>query len=434
MPEPEQNASARGRCSTLANLALLLGGFGLGQGSIFVAQTWLVAIGDYHFLAAFGTHFLFAVLGIFGVDAGSITTLARHAAASSRDADGQRQLWQAFCATSMVRLALALVMVTAAIVYALSPAADDFSRNYALLAAPAFLIVAGNAAGLLDGFRFSGVSGVSAAIPYAMSALVLTLVRHASPDTAGVALGAAFSVGCLLTVVVQWIVLARLGSRPKLQVTTARGLRIAVREAGAMLGVVLPGQLYGRAQLVLSATYLGPETTALFLYAKQLVSAAIQVVQFIQRVEFPTLVARLSVPTANLFRTILNAQKLMAACGIVATLAVLVAGLVAVRWPESRFNAVGPLVSAFAPTILTSTVLLIMIQALAAMAAYDGLALDIIIINLMGAVTSYLLLKGVGVYAFVAGDLSSVLCGIVLVMLRLDRSRQTLAAAAGARP
>jgi hypothetical protein len=431
---PEQDSLARRPFSTIVNVGLLLGGFGFGQGTIFVAQTWLVAIGEYHVLATFGTHFLFAVLGTFLVDAGSITTLARHAATLPRDPASQRRLRQVFWDTAAFRMAVALFVVAATIVYAFSPVADGFSRSYALLAAPAFLFFAGNAAGLLDGFKFSGVSGICGAVPYATSAFALALARHASPEVAGAILGAAFSAGCLLTVAAHWIVLAKFGWKPRRGSTTAGGFLAAAREGGAMLGVLLPGQLYGRAQLILSTTYLGAETTAIFLYVKQVVSGVIQVIGFIQRVEFPTLVKRLSIPHGSLFRTILGAQKLVAAAGVVATVAVLVAASAAAHWPESRFGAVASLLAGFSATIPAMTALLLVAQSLAATGAYEGLAIDNVIFNAMGVVASVLLLSRLDVYAFLAGDLISTVSGFLLMALRLGRSKQTYLSAVGQQP
>lgn len=430
---PEQDSAARRSFSAIVNIGLLLGGFGFGQGSIFVAQTWLVAAGDYHFLAAFGTHFLFAVLGTFVVDAGSITTLARHAAASPHDPASQQRLWQLFWNTVTFRMAAAMILVVATIAYALSPLADGFSRSYALLMAPAFLFFAGNAAGLLDGLKFSGISGICGALPYASSAFALVLARHQPPEVAGAVLGAAFSAGCLLAVTAHWIVLVRFGWRPRRGRATLRGFLSAAREGGAMLGVVLPGQLYGRAQLVLSTAYLGAETTALFLYVKQVVSGVVQVITFVQRVEFPTLVRRLSLPNEGLFRTIIGAQKLMVTAGLLATVTVLAVGLAVTFWPQSRFGAVAPLLSAFSSTILAMTALLLVAQSLAATGAYEGLAVDNIIFNAVGVAASFLFLSGFGVYAFLAGDLFSIACGFLLMALRLGRSRQAHLPAVGQR-
>ncbi|QPF94560.1 hypothetical protein [Bradyrhizobium commune] len=414
------------RLSQAANIGLLFGGYGFGQGAVFLTQTWLIAAGEYRLLASFGTHFLFAVLGSLAVDAGSNTTLARHAASASGSA--AKELSQAFWNASVFRMLLAMALIVAASIYAFAFAPDGFSRNYVLFAAPGLLFVACNAAGLLDGFKFSGISGTSAAFPYAVSALVLIATRHASPDTAGAALGAAFAGGSLLMVVVQWIALVKLGWRPHAPTTTMRGLRRAAREGGAMLWVLLPPQIYGRAQVVLSATYFGAETTALFLYAKQVATGALQIVAFVQRVEFPTLVACLSGHNENPVGTALRVQKLVAATGISFTAAVSAAGLIAAQFPGSKFSAVAPLLSAFAPTILTVTAVVMMMQGLAATGAYEGLAVDITVFHLVGVVASYVFLSRLGVYAFIAADILSTLLGVVLLALRLGRSKQQVAA------
>lgn len=423
----------KARLSSAANIGLLFGGYGFGQGAVFLAQTWLIAAGEYRLLASFGTHFLFAVLGSLVVDAGSSTTLARRAASSSHET-GDQELSKAFWDTGVFRMLLAVALVVAAGIYALAFAPDGFSRNYALFAAPGLLVVACNAAGLLDGFKLSGLSGMSAAFPYASSALVLVVAaRHASPEAAGAALGAAFAAGSLLMVAMQWIALGKLGWRIHAQTTSMRGLRRAAREGGAMLCVQLPPQLYGRAQVVLSAACFGAETTALFLYAKQIVTGALQIVAFVQRVEFPTLVACMSGHNQNPLATVFRAQKLVAATGIAFTVAVSAAGLVAAGFPESRFSAVAPLLSAFSPAILTVTAVIMMMQGLAATGAYEGLALDIAIFHLVGVAASYVFLDRLGVYAFVVADILSTLLGILLLALRLGRSKPQTAAT-GQRP
>lgn len=421
------------RLSSMANIALLFGGYGFGQGAVFLAQTWLIAAGEYRLLASFGTHFLFAVLGSLVVDAGSSTTLARHAASSSRET-GAEELSKAFWDTCVFRMLLAVALVVAAGIYALAFAPDGFSRNYALFAAPGLLVVGCNAAGLLDGFKLSGLSGMSAAFPYASSALVLVVAaRHAAPEAAGAALGAAFAAGSLLMVAMQWIALGNLGWLPHARTTTLRGLRRAAREGGAMLCVHLPAQLYGRAQVVMSATWFGAETTALFLYAKQVITGVLQIIAFVQRVEFPTLVASMSGHNPNPLGTVFRVQKLVAATGGTFTAAVAVAGFVAAQFPESRFSEVAPLLSAFSPAILTVTAVIMMMQGLAATGAYEGLALDITIFHLVGVAAGYVLLNRLGVYAFVAADILSTLLGILLLALRLGRSKQPVAAM-GQRP
>ena len=79
----------------MLNLVLLMSGFGLGQGSIFLAQTVLVANHEVSLLARFGTHFSFAMLGIITVEAGSLTVLARQANQLIRENSGEKAVWQA---------------------------------------------------------------------------------------------------------------------------------------------------------------------------------------------------------------------------------------------------------------------------------------------------------------------------------------------------
>lgn len=424
---PERAPRAEVHFSKSVNLSLLIGGYALGQGAVFIAQTWLVAIGDFRLLANFGTHLLFAILGTLAVDAGSIVTLARCSAAASPDAPARQSLWQSFWDTTLFRMSVALVLVAVAVLFAFSPATNGFSRNYVLFAAPALIFFAVNGAGLLDGFKFSGVSGLTGAIPYATSALVVPFARLSSEESAGALLGAAFSIGCLLTVSVQLLVLTRFGWRPRARATSLLGLRTAIREGGAMLGVMLPGQLCGRAQLILSHAYLGDELTALFLYAKQVVVAANQAIGFIQRIEFPGLVARISICDEKLLRTTFVTQRLVVAAAIFATAGVVLVGVALGQWPESRFAPLAPLLCVFAFIILTTTLLITMVQALAAIRAYEGIAFDTMAFNFLGVVASYMLVRDMGVYAFAAADLLSTLFGAVLLASRLQRSKQSLA-------
>jgi hypothetical protein len=105
-------------------------------------------------------------------------------------------------------------------------------------------------------------------------------------------------------------------------------------------------------------------------------------------------------------------------------LLVLAAGVVVAAWPETRFAAVAPLLSAFSSTILAMTALLLVAQSLAATGAYEGLAIDNIVFNAIGVAASFVFLSRFGVYAFLAGDLFSIASGFALMALRLGRSKQ----------
>ena len=422
--------SAHAARQRLLNIAFLVVGLGLGQGSIFIVQTTLVAAGEYDLLAAFGTHYSFAILGILLVDAGASTTLATAVARIGIGPDGREQFWRIFCETSVIRLVFAACVGAAALIYAFGIAGDGFTECYVALALPGLLVWAINAVGLLDGLRLSGVSGVTGAAAYIAAAIGLCLAAHRSTETAGAILGGVFSVGYLLTVGTQWIVLWRRGWFPQVSAPTQAGLVRAFKDGSAMLFQLVPGQINMRVQLVLSAAYLGAETTALFIYAKQVVTAFTQIIGFVLRVEFPGLVERLSAAGAHSPRSVLDAQKLTFYCAVLFAFGAAAVAGVAVALPGFSLHRAATMILSFAPTILTMSLSLMMIQALAALGAYGAIAAALTASAVAGVVVSYLLIGLIGVYAFVAGEFAFHLVGIYGVLRYLRRPHRAVATSA----
>ena len=227
-------SAKRQQWARLANVALLIGGYGLGQGAIFAVQTWLVARGAFDLLSTFGTHFSFAMLSIFLIDAGSTTTLARQIATLANER-ADEEIWPLFWATVVVRAGVALAIAMAAIVYALAFSSDLFSRYYLLSILPGLAVWTGNAVGLLDGLRLSGLSGITGSLAFATSALGLAFAVNMPPEMAGSVLGGAFSVGYVLTVIAQWAALRRFGRRVCLRRPGAAGIRRALLDGTALL-------------------------------------------------------------------------------------------------------------------------------------------------------------------------------------------------------
>src|SRR5262249_1559221 len=95
------------------NVAGLVVGLGLGQGLLFLSQTWLVHNGHLAFLGQFGAWFAFGTLGIFLVDMGAATSLARRVAAPTRTTDLRQMIWAAYAPATAVRLAMGGAVVVA---------------------------------------------------------------------------------------------------------------------------------------------------------------------------------------------------------------------------------------------------------------------------------------------------------------------------------
>jgi hypothetical protein len=397
------------------NIGLLIAGLGLGQGTILIVQTSLVAAGKYELLAAFGTHYSFAILGIIVVDAGASTILARVVARLSVEQNSRDEVWRIFCETSVIRLLTAALIGTVAIVYVLGFASDGFSRWYLALALPGLLFWAVNPVGLLDGLRLSGVSGITGSAAYIVTAIGLALAANRPAEAAGAVLGGAFSLGYLLTLSAQWIALGRKGWFPQLQKVTRAGLVRSLKDGGALLFQLVPVQINGRVQLVLSTAYLGAETTALFIYAKQVVTALTQIIGFVLRVEFPGLVEKMAASRKQSFGSILDAQKKALYCAVVFTVGATGVAVVAAVVPEFSLHRAAVIMASFTPTMLTLSLSFMMMQALAALGAYAVIAQAVAISSAVGIFVSYLLVSTLHVYAFVLGEVTLHLVGFLIV-------------------
>jgi hypothetical protein len=352
------------------NAALLIGGYAVGQGSIFAVQTLLLASDRLDLLAAFGTAFSFAILGSLLIDFGGLTALARETARAEGRAE---RIWRHYWAVTACRLMVAAVVVVAVAGYA-ALAGDAFLAAYALWALPAAVIWALNAAGMLDGLRLGGVNGVVGAAPYLSSAVALVVAMHVSPGVGGALLGGALSGGYAVALIGQYVALRRAGHAPRFVRPTVVEVATAGREAGAVLLGTLPGQLYFRYQLLLANIVLGPAGTALFVYAKQIATAAAQVVGFLRRVEFPDLVLRLAEARGDAVRVALEAQRAGTRLGAAAAAVMIIAGLAGHFWLPGPLGDAATAVAMFGPTVLAGAFSTTLLQALLASRRYAAAA------------------------------------------------------------
>jgi hypothetical protein len=365
-------------------------------------------------------HYSFAILGIILIDGGSTMILARQVARVSDEPGATDEIWGTFWETSVFRGLMAALICMFAAVYAMEISSNGFSQSYVLFAVPGWLVWAGNAAGLLDGLKRSGISGLTGSIAYATSAIGLAFSPHASPEMAGSILGGAFSVGYLLTVAAQWAALGRYAWFPQFHKTTRAGLVRSFKDGLALLFQFLPGQLILRVQLALSIVYLGSESTALFIYAKQIVVASAMIVTFVLRADFPELVQRTIRSKQPSVRSIFGAQKATLYCAVALTVGTVIASGIASIVPHYSFSKAASLLVPFAATILTASLFLMIIQGLAALGAYAIIARIVTIAAALAILMSYLLLiTTLHVYAFPLAEATSQLIGAYLVYLHI---------------
>lgn len=346
-------------------MALLVLGFGLGQGALFIAQTSLVAHGQLDMLGLFGGHFAFAVLGFYVVDMGTLTTMARRVVSRAPE----EQIWSEFWSVSLARLLVALAICVLLGGYILLWG-DDFSRAYALGVMPGLISWAFNASGILDGLRRSGLSGLVGSLPYVSSAAILPMTMALPPSQAALLLGLAFSVGMVASVVLIFVFLAGLGHRVEWVPPRADAVRCAFIDGGAMMAGWLPGQIFFRLQIVLSGMVLGPAGVGVFVYAKQIINAFAQLVIFIRRVEFPNLVSGLASSDAHPLGLTFHTMRLGLVLAALGASGVFVAALLAQLLLPPSYAPAANAVAWFAPVILSGAVFLTFPQGLIALGRF----------------------------------------------------------------
>lgn len=355
----------------LANITLLIGGYGVGQGSLFLAQTWLVVSDELALLALFGSAMSFAILATTIVEAGSITVLARSAASDDGSTGGSDDLWRAVSSYSIVRICLAALCFACALV--LIPIINvPYYSGYAACASPSLLIWAINVAGVLDGRGRSGFSGAVGIFPYVASAVALLAAPEGDPWATGAIHGAALTLGYVLTVAAQYLLLRRIGLRPRLARVGAPMIRQSAITALQMLATLLPGQLFFRLQLVLSGLFLGVAGTALLIYAYQVIAAVAQLIGFLRRIEFPGLVNALK-KSSEIVPAILHQQRLGSAAALLLFSLILIAGSIVATLTDAPASLAGYTVAWFSTNIVTSALMLALLQGAQAIGRF-GLA------------------------------------------------------------
>jgi O-antigen/teichoic acid export membrane protein len=279
-----------------------------------------------------------------------------------------------------------------------------FSTTYVLFSSPSLLIWAFNASGSLDGFRLSGVSGLTGSLPCITSAITLVLTADMPSARAGAMLGGSLTVGYMLAVAAQLGVLAVTGRRMGFTMPSGAAVIDSAVHSGAAMLTLMPGQLYFRLQLAVCAIFLTPATTAIFLYAKQIVTALSQLIGFIRRVEFPDMVADLAKRQAPALRVILISQQLGTAVGALGSIGVGLVGL-ALHFKGTGAPQEGGLaIAIFAPTIFTAAIALGLTQGQMALRRFRVAAIVSIVAVSVSALLVLILTPSLGIVSLAIAD------------------------------
>lgn len=403
----------------IANLAGLLIGFGIGQGSLFVAQTWLLTTGRIDFLAEFSLNFTFLILAYQAIDFGGLVILARRMLVN----DPQLDLTTFFWSFSAVRLMIALLILIGTIMWWVhSPA--EFAPNYSVSACFGLLALALNPGGLLDGAGRSGWNGATWSLPFVASTFALPFSVDLPPASAGQLLGAALSLGGVAATVAQFGLLSRLALHPGMGRPTRAAALAGWREGALYTIGWMPGQIYFRGQAAITLTLLGPTAVALLIYAKQLIMIATRFLYFARRVEFRNLVQRLS-KGGDLVQTVFSVQRYSLGLAFVGAAGFVAVGLSMDLFFREVTHGAGLVVIYFSVVIVSASLFSTFTQACYAMQRTKLAASVSIGVAVFGLLLQAGMGKLLGLFGIVLAEAISQVTGVLLLILMLraqDRS------------
>lgn len=408
------------------NIILMLIGFGAGQGAIFLAQTALILEKRTELLTNFGTCFSFAMLGILLVDSGSVSIFARGVVQFTKNKNSAKPISDLFWEYTVYRLFISVLIAVCSVSYVFTLAPNGFALGFFIFATPALFIWAFNSAGVFDGLNLSGISGAINAIPYLCAALGLYFGRDLPAWNSGSCAGAMLSIGYFFAVIIQFGILKFKNIKLGFKFPIKNAI-LTSKDGISMIGIMVPGQLYYRFQLVVSIYWLGPDATAVFIYVKQIVNALSQVLSFVRRAEFSVLVESLEENPKSIFRSIFKVQKAGTAISIIFSLSLLLCGYT-LEFIGGGTKHIGIFLMLFSPTVFSVTLVLALQQALIAMSLATAMPISIAIAMMAGAIVSIALIAPLGIVALVIGEIAqhfvnfALNCRIVRRWRRSNRS------------
>lgn len=392
------------RSGKLWNWALLIFGYGAGQGALFLSQTWLVIEQKLVLLAAFGTAFSFAILGIIIVDIGSQVALAQKTAIIGDTKDIQAHS-ENYVFVTVCRLIVAIPVAFLFLTYS-NGIEDNFYLYYFLFGAPSFVFWAFNASGIIDGLRMSGFSGLTASLPYLTSAVAVVFVGDMAEPLAATILGSALSAGYLSSVGLHFVGLRWRGYTLSYKTPNLHQVLATLVEGLGVLMTSLPAQVYPRVQIALCNAFLGPLATASLIYARQVLTAATMLPNMYRRVEFPDMARSIRASNTSGLRIAFSAQRLANVAALFTSgLMLIVPFVISAFNSDSTPDAIS-LVSWFSAILLVSILSTTSTQGLLARAQYGYSAFIVIMSVLVNLILSFVLIECYGIVSFIVADIA----------------------------
>lgn len=258
----------------IASAISLIAAFALGQGSLFLASSYLLFLGLNKTVTDLGISASLYSLVIWISDFGGVFYLSAYIKQRNRD-----RIRAFFYARLLCVLLLLLIFIP--VFYFFDWGKTDFSHvGYG--AVLAFLSCLGFG-GVYDGIRKTSSVAIYASLPWVFSALSVLFLIRSGGENAVHHIGLSFLVGHALYVIRTFHVAYRF----KLISFPRRFFSIYSEARGAVsyLFSYASGQFYARALLIAASGVLDQKSASYFVYSRQIYSAVSQVVLFLRRAE-----------------------------------------------------------------------------------------------------------------------------------------------------
>lgn len=376
--------------SKVRNLVLLVAGFGFGQGSLFLATTYLYWHGHYELIAEFGTANALTTFLLFIVDWGGTLYVAKEVVAPRANGPSAAAT---YLGLSLSRVIGAALLAAILYVYSLNQP-TIFLNEYLKFASLGVVCYGFNAIGLLDGAGRSGISGLTQAISVLGVAAALPACANLDTLTAARVIGGLFGLCLALSVAVQVFAAGIPWRSAFTELSPRRIFTIATISLPYML-TALPGQLLFRAQVLLAAQFLSANLVALFLYCRQIIGIGYQALGFYLRVDIRDFAEELRQKRWTPVRMLLASTTVR--LGAISTLAVSIASLALWRFNPSLANGL----FAYAPCILGIAVAATLQRALILQSKAVETTLILIVATLVPVLAIYPIFSTSSIYSLI---------------------------------
>ena len=270
------------------NALSLIAGFVLGQGSIFLAQTYLVHTNNLERVTDYGVAYSIFILMMLIVESGSVQYIARSVSLATSDVS---EISKIYSNVVIYKLIIAFIIIVISTV-GLFLWSNDFTKIFIIGLFPVIIFHAFSPSGVLDGLSISGYNGYLMMFQNLGISIILVLTSNSGDIFTSACL--AFSISIIYIIItfalIKMLAKKYSGFAFKFKLVNFEKLKHTSINCFPLLFSMLPGQVFQRIQLLLSKSFLGDDITAYFIYVKQIISSISQLISFIKRIEYPKLV------------------------------------------------------------------------------------------------------------------------------------------------